>query len=203
MVDLGAPAAPYNDGSSALAINARGQIVGYAGSSSSTTTHAFLYSGGTWSDLNSLTSAPGWTLEEATAINASGQIVGYGINSVGYTEAFLLAPLEPGDANGDGRVDINDLTIVLANFGQTGMAWSQGDFIGDGTVDVNDLTVVLANFGYGVTAASPARVPEPSALALLALAACATGFASAMGGFFSGMRASTSRAPGGTLAGKV
>ena len=27
----------------------------------------------------------------------------------------------PGDANLDGRVDINDLTIVLTNFGQTGM----------------------------------------------------------------------------------
>ena len=32
----------------------------------------------------------------------------------------------PGDANGDGKVDINDLTIVLSNFGQTGCAWSQG-----------------------------------------------------------------------------
>ena len=27
----------------------------------------------------------------------------------------------PGDANGDGKVDINDLTIVLAHFNQTGM----------------------------------------------------------------------------------
>ena len=26
----------------------------------------------------------------------------------------------PGDANLDGKVDINDLTIVLANYGQTG-----------------------------------------------------------------------------------
>ena len=42
-------------------------------------------------------------------------------------------------------MDINDLTIVLANFGQTGMTWSQGEFTGDGTVDVNDLTIVLAN----------------------------------------------------------
>ena len=86
------------------------------------------------------------------------------------TFSFLLTPLEPGDANGDGRVDINDLTIVLTNFGQTGMAWSQGDFIGDDTVDIDDLTIVLSNYGYGVTAPSPAPVPEPSALALLALA---------------------------------
>jgi len=26
---------------------------------------------------------------------------------------------DPGDANGDGKVDINDLTIVLSNFGMT------------------------------------------------------------------------------------
>ena len=76
-------------------------------------------------------------------------------------DAFLLTPLEPGDANGDGRVDINDLTIVLANFGQTGMAWSQGDFTGDGTVDMNNLTIVLANYGYGVTAPSPPPSPSP------------------------------------------
>ena len=96
------------------------------------TWHAVLYSGGTWHDLNNVTCAPGWTLEVATAINASGQIVGYGVNSnAQQVDAFLLTPLEPGDANGDGRVDINDLTIVLASFGQTGMAWSQGNFTGD------------------------------------------------------------------------
>jgi formylglycine-generating enzyme required for sulfatase activity len=79
----------------------------------------------------------------------------------------------PGDANGDGRVDINDLTIVLAHYNQTGMTWSQGEFTGDGTVDINDLTIVLANYGqnFGSSAAgSLAAVPEPSAIALLAAA---------------------------------
>ena len=40
----------------------------------------------------------------------------------------------PGDANYDGRVDINDLTIVLANYNQSGMGWAQGEFTGSGTV---------------------------------------------------------------------
>ena len=65
-------------------------------------------------------------------------------------------------------MDINDLTIVLANFGQTGMAWSQGNFTGDPTVDINDLTIVLSNYGYGVTAAAGVKaVPEPASLVLL------------------------------------
>jgi hypothetical protein len=74
------------------------------------------------------------------------------------------SPHNPGDANGDGRVDINDLTIVLTNFGQTGMTWSQGDFIGDGTVDINDLTIVLTDFGKTYSAAGVKAVPEPSTL---------------------------------------
>jgi hypothetical protein len=91
-----------------------------------------------------------------------------------------VASPHPGDANGDGRVDVNDLTIVLSNFDQSGRAWSQGCMDGDpsGTVDVNDLTIVLANFGYGVAAPGVTAVPEPGALLLLAaglagLAACA------------------------------
>ena len=34
--------------------------------------------------------------------------------------AFTMQQQLPGDANGDGTVDINDLTIVLANYGQSG-----------------------------------------------------------------------------------
>ena len=77
----------------------------------------------------------------------------------------------PGDANGDDKVDINDLTIVLANYGQTGMTWTQGEFTGDGTVDINDLTIVLAHYGQtlGSSAAGAAAVPEPCALLLIGL----------------------------------
>ncbi len=76
----------------------------------------------------------------------------------------------PGDANLDGKVDVNDLTVVLTNFGKTGgTSWGTGDFNGDGKVDVNDLTVVLSHFGQslGASAGSPAAVPEPASLALL------------------------------------
>jgi len=52
----------------------------------------------------------------------------------------------PGDANGDGLVDFNDLSIVLGAFGQSG-AGLPGDLNGDGQVDFADLSIVLGNFG--------------------------------------------------------
>ena len=77
---------------------------------------------------------------------------------------------------------MNDLTIVLTNFGERG-EWSQGAMDGTlgtlGTVDINDLTIVLANFGttYGASSGIEA-VPEPSTIALfLVSAACLLAFA--------------------------
>ncbi len=90
--------------------------------------------------------------------------------------ATILKAELPGDANTDGKVDINDLTIVLANYGQSsGMRWSTGDFNNDGKVDINDLTIVLANYGHSVGAADSgvAAVPEPASLLLLAAAVLA------------------------------
>jgi autotransporter-associated beta strand protein len=82
-----------------------------------------------------------------------------------------------GDANLDGQVDINDLTVVLTNYNQSvGMSWSTGDFIGDGKVDINDLTIVLTNYNTSVSSSAAGSsaagvttaVPEPCMLALLA-----------------------------------
>ena len=92
-------------------------------------------------------------------------------NTFMYMPSVVLATTLPGDANLDGRVDINDLTIVLSNFGTTGMTWSQGDFNDDVKVDINDLTTVLSHFGQSVGSSAAARPPcrnprqSPSALA--------------------------------------
>ena len=121
----------------------------------------------------------GWTLGDATGIDDRGDIVGWGTNSGGQSRGFLIRAWSPGDANGDGKVDINDLTIVLAHYGQTGMGWAQGEFTGDGTVDINDLTIVLANYGQSLGSSSAGRPPCPSparvllAFALLGLSAIA------------------------------
>ncbi len=44
------------------------------------------------------------------------------------------------DANGDGIIDIEDLVVVAANFGQTGK--NKADVNGDGIVNLEDLTLV-------------------------------------------------------------
>jgi probable HAF family extracellular repeat protein len=78
--------------SEALGINACGQIVGDV-TTSTGNNHAFLYSGGTMTDLNDLIApSSGWTLQQANATNDCGQICGYGTNPAGQTHAFLLTP---------------------------------------------------------------------------------------------------------------
>jgi hypothetical protein len=75
------------------------------------------------------------------------------------------APNQPGDTNGDGTVDLEDLNNVRNNFGGTGL----GDTNGDNVVNLDDLNAVRNNFGAGP---APSAVPEPGTMGLgLALAA--------------------------------
>jgi hypothetical protein len=90
----------------------------------------------------------------------------------------------PGDANGDGRVDIADLGILAANWQQSGRSWQHGNFNGDGWVDIADLGVLAGNWQSGVggmegiplaealsmfDAFDGVVIPEPSAMALVGL----------------------------------
>ena len=52
-----------------------------------------------------------------------------------------------GDLTGDCFVSTSDLTIMLGNFGVTGVEYADGDLTGDGAVTTSDLTVMLGNFG--------------------------------------------------------
>ena len=92
----------------------------------------------------------------------------------------------PGDAELDGKVDVNDLTIVLTHYGQTGMTWTTGDFQGDGKVDVNDLTIVLSRYGQslGSSAAAVAAAPEPSTWLMLGIGLAAVIWLRARRGLF-------------------
>ena len=60
----------------------------------------------------------------------------------------LLATMPcPGDLNGDGRTDLADLGILLADFGCTAPGPCAGDLDGDGDTDLADLGILLADFG--------------------------------------------------------
>ena len=84
-------------------------------------------------------------------------------NAVEFSERGLGGEL-PGDANGDGSVDVSDLGILATNYGTIGgMVWADADFTADGNVDVSDLGILATN--YGTTSAS--AVPEPSSVVLL------------------------------------
>jgi hypothetical protein len=117
-------------------------------------------------DISALVSASG---EPTTQFYSGIDSTGTPIPITGMTfETGAISVALPGDANLDGRVDVNDLTILLANFGQTGATWSEGEFTGDGTVDVNDLTILLTNFGASLGTPAMTPAPEPAAGTLLA-----------------------------------
>ncbi|MFI4860323.1 MAG: peptidylprolyl isomerase [Phycisphaerales bacterium JB063] len=71
-----------------------------------------------------------------------------------------------GDATGDAYVSIEDLDVLLANWGDTVTAndFSAGDFDGDGTVGQGDLDIVTAQWGEGL---APSIVPEPASALLV------------------------------------
>jgi predicted outer membrane repeat protein len=54
----------------------------------------------------------------------------------------------PGDVNDDCAVSLDDIAVVLSNFGALPpQAPTEGDRDGDGDVDLSDLAVILASFG--------------------------------------------------------
>ena len=78
---------------------------------------------------------------------------GGGTFSVSYTPTSVVLTVEggvppecPGDTNGDGVVDFDDLGAVLGQFGLSGPDLT-GDLNNDGVVNFDDLGILLGNFG--------------------------------------------------------
>jgi hypothetical protein len=80
----------------------------------------------------------------------------------------------PGDANGDGQVDLSDFLILRRNFGQEAR-FSGGDFNGSLTVDLSDFLILRRNFGAGRPGSGQlddfyqSVIPEPGVMSLAPL----------------------------------
>jgi hypothetical protein len=62
-----------------------------------------------------------------------------------------------GDANRDGRVNLDDFNILAANFGQSNRTFSQGnfDYDPDGNVNLGDFNILAGRFGAALSPVAP------------------------------------------------
>ena len=128
-----------------------------------------------------------------------GEAAWSGMRQLSYVNTVVGDPLMtwkvllPGDINMDGKVDMADLAVLAAHWGQhvgmNGFGWSSGDLNGDGVIDDSDLALVSSDWGaYRLGAAAPRlpwapfhpiwdhswircpkNIPEPSSFVMLAI----------------------------------
>ena len=80
--------------------------------------------------------------------DSAGNLVPNAIIQASSGTQYLATPT-PGDANGDGLVDIDDFQIVIGSWGpcQDPPASCPADFDDDSIVGINDFLIVLGNWG--------------------------------------------------------
>lgn len=112
-----------------------------------------------------LSFASGPAVDHVYALAGTYEVICYVADATGNTtwRSFIVtapAGLRAGDANGDRRIDDDDLSLLLANWG--GAGWGKGDFDESGNIDDDDLSLLLSNWsGAGGT------IPEPATIGLL------------------------------------
>ena len=89
------------------------------------------------------------TLGTAGVTDLAGNPLDGNGNGVGGDDYTITFHRLPGDASGDGMVDVGDLGILGANYGRAG-ADLPGDLNGDGVVDVGDLGILGASYGKSI-----------------------------------------------------
>jgi hypothetical protein len=144
------------------------------------------------------TTAPAWTAQwqarvptdptftslrtETLAANPVIHGVGYTVSNASIVSAdverFTLttngAIYAPGDVDRDGNVDLDDLAVIRANFGQALFLPGQGDLNNDGTVGYADFRAWKQAYPLGATFTG-LGIPEPTGLALGLIGIAAVG----------------------------
>jgi hypothetical protein len=180
----GTPAAPT--GKLDLATNSA--IVNYAGPSPADTLRQLILAGRGGAGLGRTWNGQGITSSAAMVAEPESRSVGIAENSTlplgPYTNfrgqpvdstTVLMAFTRTGDANLDGVVNDDDVTIVGASYapGVAGASWAIGDFDYNGFVDDDDVTLLGVFYDPGAAPITPpaaggvAAVPEPGTVALL------------------------------------
>ena len=130
-------------------------------------TNVYVYDGSATTQLGQ---AVPWHYSARAGLRISGNnVVWIGEGAQGEEEVFLATAAGPGDANLDGVVNDDDLSLLLANWtgvGGEGRNWGQGNFDRNGAVSDADLSLLLANW----TGQPAAAIPEPVGLSLLTVA---------------------------------
>jgi T5SS/PEP-CTERM-associated repeat protein len=173
-----------------LDINDSAAIVNYAGTSPAATMRAQILAGRVEPGFGGTWAGPGITSNAAAADPVS-RSVGYAENSAlplgPYTTfrgeavddtSILMAFTRTGDANLDGLVNDDDVTILGATYapGVPQPSWALGDFDYNGFVDDDDVTLLGVFYDpsapplAAAAAVSPfAAVPEPATATLLSV----------------------------------
>jgi hypothetical protein len=182
----GTPSAPTGK----LDLNSNSAIIDYSGPSPAAAIRQQITAGRGGAGLGAAWNGMGITSGTAALNNIvepESRSVGYANNAElplgSYTSfrgqpvdatSVLLAYTRTGDANLDGVVNDDDVTVVGASYapGVAGAQWSTGDFDYNGFVDDDDITLLGAFYDPSATpvaaAADVAAVPEPGGLELLA-----------------------------------
>jgi hypothetical protein len=166
------------DAGATLDITDNALVVDYAETSPAATVREKIISGRGGAGMGKLWNGTGITSSTAAAVNATApesRSVGYAENALlalgAYTEfwdesvdntAVLVAYMQTADANLDGVVNNDDVTVVGANYAPgaakpAGSAWALGDFDYNGFVDNDDVTLLGV---FYQTETQPAGPPE-------------------------------------------
>jgi hypothetical protein len=81
------------------------------------------------------------------------------LGSVFIWQSFAATPGET-DLNGDGVVDLKDVSLLLSNYGKSGNG-IKGDINKDGRVTLADVSLLLSNYKQRVVVTPPAPTPPP------------------------------------------
>jgi hypothetical protein len=98
-------------------------------------------------------------LKRRSLINLTVAVVAaVSVASAGYYLISSKAAVSP-DLNGDGKVDVMDMSLLLGNWGDSGTG-IKGDINTDGSVNVMDLSILLSK--WGAVAPTPPPTPPPT-----------------------------------------